>query len=152
MRYLSTFFVICTALFVSSPSYADDLWRCPGNVYTNKLTEAEKNSGRCKPVTSELSVISPGSDSTNSGVYQQPMSAPTATPAQYNNTNNTQVQLQIDKAVNELNALEAEYNGGEPERVGPEFRNYQKYLDRVERLKNEIEAKKQEIATLRSQL
>ena len=36
-----------------------------------------------------------------------------------------------------LGELRAEFNGGEPERRGDE-RNYQKYLDRVQRLKDDI--------------
>jgi hypothetical protein len=50
-----------------------------------------------------------------------------------------------------LGDLKAEYNNGEPERQGNE-RNYQKYLDRVERLKEEIGRSEGNIASLKREL
>ena len=44
-----------------------------------------------------------------------------------------------------------EYNGGEPERIGSE-RNYQRYLDRIQQLKNEIAIHEQNIRTLKLEL
>lgn len=50
-----------------------------------------------------------------------------------------------------LGDLKAEYNNGEPERQGNE-RNYQKYLDRVERLAEEIGRSEGNIASLKREL
>lgn len=50
-----------------------------------------------------------------------------------------------------LAELKAEYNGGQPERLGSE-RNYQKYLDRVERLKSEIERSESNLAALEREM
>jgi hypothetical protein len=47
--------------------------------------------------------------------------------------------------------LKKEYNGGEPERQGNE-RNYQKYLDRVQSLKDDIGRAEGNIASLRREL
>ncbi|HMN79008.1 MAG TPA: DUF4124 domain-containing protein [Burkholderiaceae bacterium] len=47
--------------------------------------------------------------------------------------------------------LKKEYNGGEPERQGNE-RNYQRYLDRVQRLKEDIDRSEGNIASLRREL
>ena len=47
--------------------------------------------------------------------------------------------------------LRAEYNNGEPERLGSE-RNYQRYLDRVQRLKDDIARTEASIASLRREL
>ncbi|HPU54078.1 MAG TPA: DUF4124 domain-containing protein, partial [Burkholderiaceae bacterium] len=44
-----------------------------------------------------------------------------------------------------------EYNNGEPERRGDE-RNYQKYLDRVQRLKEDIARTEGNLATIRREL
>jgi len=44
-----------------------------------------------------------------------------------------------------------EYNGGEPERIGSE-RNYQRYLDRIQQLKNEIALHEENIGTLKLEL
>ncbi len=50
-----------------------------------------------------------------------------------------------------LTELRAEYNNGEPERLGNE-RNYQRYLDRVQRLKDDIARTEASIASLRREL
>ena len=47
--------------------------------------------------------------------------------------------------------LKKEYNGGEPERLGNE-RNYQRYLDRVQRLKEDIDRSEGNIASLKREL
>ena len=50
-----------------------------------------------------------------------------------------------------LEEFRKEYNNGEPERLGNE-RNYQKYLDRVERLKDDISRSESNVAALRREL
>lgn len=50
-----------------------------------------------------------------------------------------------------LTELRAEFNNGEPERRGDE-RNYQRYLDRVERLKADISRSEANIDSLRREL
>lgn len=47
--------------------------------------------------------------------------------------------------------IKKEYNGGEPERQGDE-RNYQKYLDRVQRLKDDIARTEVNIDSLKKEL
>ena len=47
--------------------------------------------------------------------------------------------------------LRTEYNNGEPERLGSE-RNFQRYLDRVQRLKDDIARTEASIASLRREL
>lgn len=50
-----------------------------------------------------------------------------------------------------LGELRAELNGGEPERRGDE-RNYQKYLDRVQRLKDDIARSESSVASLKREM
>ena len=50
-----------------------------------------------------------------------------------------------------LESLRREYNDGQPERLGSE-RNYQKYLDRVERLKEDIARSEANIGSLQREL
>ena len=50
-----------------------------------------------------------------------------------------------------LAELRKEYNDGEPERVGGE-RNYQKYLDRVQRLKEDLARSESNVAAIRREL
>lgn len=47
--------------------------------------------------------------------------------------------------------LKREYNNGEPERQGNE-RNYQRYLDRTERLKEDVARAESDIASIRSEI
>jgi hypothetical protein len=48
--------------------------------------------------------------------------------------------------------LQKEYNAGEPEKLGPEARNHQKYLDRVADLKASITRNEEDIAGIRREM
>ena len=61
------------------------------------------------------------------------------------------LQDELTKEQARLEEVRKEYNGGEPERQGNE-RNYQKYLDRVERLKDDITRSETNVASLRREL
>lgn len=61
------------------------------------------------------------------------------------------LERELRKEEERLAALEAEYKGGQPDRLGSE-RNYQKYLDRVERLKSDIARAESNVASLRREL
>lgn len=61
------------------------------------------------------------------------------------------VQAELIAAEQRLAALKAEYHDGEPERLGSE-KNYQKYLDRVADLKQNIRRVEDNIAALRREL
>ena len=50
-----------------------------------------------------------------------------------------------------LAEIRKEYNNGEPDRLGSE-RNYQRYLDRVQRLKDDIARSEANIATIKKEL
>ena len=50
-----------------------------------------------------------------------------------------------------LAELKREYNNGEPERQGGE-RNYQRYLDRTERLKEDVARAESDVASIRSEI
>lgn len=61
------------------------------------------------------------------------------------------LQAELIGAEQRLTALQAEYRNGEPERLGSE-KNYQKYLDRVADLKQNIRLTEANIAALRREL
>jgi hypothetical protein len=61
------------------------------------------------------------------------------------------LEAELRKEEDRLESLRREFNNGEPERVGGE-RNYQKYLDRVERLKEDIGRSEANIGALRREL
>ena len=58
---------------------------------------------------------------------------------------------ELGKEQEKLEALRKEYNNGEPERLGNE-RNYQKYLDRVERLKLDIARSEANVQSIQREL
>lgn len=62
------------------------------------------------------------------------------------------LEAELRKAEARQAELQAEYNNGEPEKMGPEFRNHQKYLDRVAELKASIERNESDMAGLRREL
>lgn len=61
------------------------------------------------------------------------------------------LERELRKEEERLAALETEYKGGEPDRLGNE-RNYQKYLDRVERLKVDITRAEANVASIRREI
>lgn len=58
---------------------------------------------------------------------------------------------ELKREESRLTQIRKEYNGGEPERQGDE-RNYQKYLDRVERLKQDLQRSEGNVASLQREL
>jgi hypothetical protein len=61
------------------------------------------------------------------------------------------LQEELRKEEEKLAGLRDEYKDGEPERLGSE-RNYQKYLDRVQRLKDDIGRSEANIGSLKREL
>ena len=61
------------------------------------------------------------------------------------------LEAELKREEQNLAALQKEYNGGEPERLGSE-RNYQRYLDRVAEMKAGIERKEADIAAIKREL
>jgi hypothetical protein len=61
------------------------------------------------------------------------------------------LQDELSREQARLEEIRSEYNGGEPERLGNE-RNYQKYLDRVARLRDDITRSETSVASLRREL
>ena len=59
---------------------------------------------------------------------------------------------ELKREEDRLATLVKDYNNGEPEKLGPETRNHQKYLDRVAALKAELERLESDIAGLQREL
>jgi len=62
------------------------------------------------------------------------------------------LEAELKKAEARQIELTKEYNNGEPEKLGPEARNHQKYLDRVAELKAAIARNESDIAAIRREL
>ena len=62
------------------------------------------------------------------------------------------LEAELKKAEARQAELQKEWNNGEPEKMGPEHRNHQKYLDRVAELKAAIARNESDIAGIRREL
>ncbi len=132
------------------------IYRC-GNEYTNTITEAQK--GSCKLL-----------EGGNVTVVQGQRPAITPAPARVANTGqaaprgdgNDQRSRDTDTRLileSELKRAEArrdellrEYKNGEPDKLGPETRNHQKYLDRVAELKLGLDRLESDIGGIRREI
>jgi hypothetical protein len=62
------------------------------------------------------------------------------------------LEAELKKAEARQAELQKEWNNGEPEKLGPEHRNHQKYLDRVAEMKAAMERNDKDIAGLKREL
>jgi chromosome segregation ATPase len=135
------------------------MYRC-GNLYTN----ADKSrDSTCTPLAVELIKVVPAQS-------QESKSATSAKPAAAQSSNRTAnrvsslAQTQKDgesrqileaewrKARQRLQELQSEYNQGEPERLGSERSNPQKYLDRLAALQSSIARTEADLTGIRREL
>jgi hypothetical protein len=130
---------------------------CPGNVFTNTISDQEAKSRGCKARETQL-------PTTIAGPKPRPVASPGGAsprstdarvdPAEQKARDTdarTILQNELRKEESALEALKRDYNNGEPERQGDE-RNYQKYLERTNELKAAITRKEADIASLRREL
>jgi len=135
--------------------------------YTNRTTP---DTRRCAKLDIDASVVIPGPrpgtpppPATVAPRPAAPSGTRSATPANFPRVDSAtqrardtdrkrilEEELQAQQA--RLDELTKAYNNGEPERMGDEARNYQKYLDRVERMKNELARVQSDIASVKSEL
>lgn len=131
----------------------DRIYRC-GNEYTNTVSPSQR--GSCKLL-----------EGGNVTVVQRPRLATppvvrVATTAGLRVDGGEQrardadarqiLEDELRKAEARHAELHREYNNGEPEKLGPETRNHQKYLDRVAELRAGIERNENDMAGIRREL
>lgn len=143
------------AVLVSAGASAQgSIWRC-GNTYTND--EAQAKSQGCKLVEGGNVTVVKGTR-VNSGNAVRPVVAPPTSRVDADEQKardgeaRTILEAELKKAEQRLADLQAEYKGGEPDKLGPETKNHQKYLDRVAELKAGIERTEKDIAGLKREL
>ena len=136
------------------------IWRC-GNTYTNDRAEAQAKG--CKLVEGgnvtvvQGTKVNGGSNKTTSAATA-PQNA--ASPQRVDAGEQKQrdadaraiLESELKKAEARREELQKQWNTGEPEKLGPEHRNYQKYLDRVAELKAAVERNEADIAGLKREL
>ena len=139
------------ALAASGAQAGDIYYRCPDNVFTNTITPKEAESRGCKAMEAQQPTTIPA-----------PRARPAATgpaasrvDAQEQKARDSDarkiLQDELIKAQSQLDALQKQYNNGQPERQGDE-KNYQKYLDRTADLKAQIARTESDINAITREL
>lgn len=150
------------AAAMAATSYAQNsptVYRCSGNVYTNNAVEARSKG--CKPMEGGNITVVEGTRVNSNNAPVRVATAPQASPNQRIDADNQRardsdargiLESELKKAEARQAELVKEYNNGDPEKLGPEHRNHQKYIDRVAELKANIARTENDIAGIRREL
>jgi hypothetical protein len=147
-------FAAAWVLVFASPAMAQDkIYRC-GNEYTNTVTEAQAKT--CKLVSGgNVTIVQAVKPNLSAGIKVASASGQRVDSAEQR-IKDSDTRLILDAELKKAEARQAElykeYNDGNPEKLGPETRNHQKYLDRIEELKNSISRTANDIAGIRREL
>jgi hypothetical protein len=148
------------ALLVATGAHAQksQIFRC-GNAYTNDAAEAKAKG--CKLVEGGNVTVVEGTKVSNTPAggtrvaAAKPAAGPITSDADQK-ARDADARAILDAELKKAEARQAEllkeYNNGEPEKLGPEHKNHQKYLDRVAALKESISRNEQDIAGLKREL
>ena len=150
LKMKSVFLLLFIAAGMLSAHAADDrIYRC-GNEYTNTVSDAQAKN--CKLISgANVTVIQ----------AVKPPPGKASAPGQRADTpdqraKDSDARMILDAELKRAEAKQAEllkeYNNGEPERLGPETRNNQKYLDRVAELKAALGRNEADIAGIKREL
>lgn len=138
------------------------IYRC-GNTYTNDAAQAQAQG--CKLVEGGNVTVVEGTR-VNSQATVKVAAVPSASPGSGQPGQKVDsaeqkardadarliLEAELKKAEARQGELAREWNNGEPEKMGPEHRNHQKYLDRVAELKAAIARNESDIAGIRREL
>ena len=143
-RCVLVFSVLCV---VQQATLAQDqrIYRC-GNEYTNTLPAGDRS--RCKPLDGVEVTVVPAPPLPKTVA----MNKPTQVSNERDNEARAILEAELRKARARRDELLAEYNQGEPEKMGSESRNHQKYLDRVASMKAAIDRVEQDISGISREL
>ncbi len=151
--------IFASLLLIGLPASAQ-IYRCEnGNGVVEYSNNAASGKDRnCKPISLPTITTIPAPKlpppRAGGGAAKSPDGFPKVDGATQKTRDNDRKRIledELHKEEGRLAELNKEFNGGEPERLGSE-RNYQKYLDRVQSLKDEIARSKGNIDTLKREL
>jgi hypothetical protein len=152
-------FPVAALVLAANASAQGQIWRC-GNTYTNDPTAARNckvMEGGNVTVISGTKVSGNGNGSAGVKVASAPQS--TSGPkidSEQQRARDGEAKAILEAELKKAEARQAElvkeWNNGEPEKLGPEHRNHQKYLDRVAELKATIARNESDIAGLKREL
>jgi hypothetical protein len=147
--------LVATALLACAGAAhaADAYYQCPGNVFTNTITPKEADAKGCKAMVTQQPTSIPAPKMRSGAAAAGP--AASKVDAQEQKARDTDarkiLQDELIKAQASLDALQKEYNNGQPERKGDE-KNYQKYIDRTADLKAQITRTESDIGAITREL
>ena len=152
--------LLTAVLALAVPAWAQNrVYRC-GNEYTNQ----PKGRTDCKPVEGgNITIVrgtTPRAASSNGAAARSsasgaPAAAPRVDDAEQRKRDadaRAILEQELRRAEARQAELEQEYKGGQPDKIGGEARNYQKYLDRVAELKASIERNQADIEGIKREL
>jgi predicted RNase H-like nuclease (RuvC/YqgF family) len=141
------------------------VYRCPGNVYTDTINVKEAQERGCRtlegvPITVIQSVrpraetkpaAAQGASAARNSESRADAKVDPGAQRSRDSDARRILEAELRAETERLDALQKEYNSGEPDRLGDE-RNFKKYQDRVAELKAGIARKESDIAALRREL
>jgi hypothetical protein len=140
-------------VLAAAASAQSQIWRC-GNTYTNDKSEAQAKG--CKLVEGGNVTVVQGTRVNSPAKTVAAAGTPQRVDTGEQKARDAEargiLEAELRKAEARRAELAAEYNNGEPEKMGPEHKNYQKYLDRTAELKASLERIDQDIAGLKREL
>jgi hypothetical protein len=148
--------LMAVAALAATAQAQTKIYRC-GNSYTNSASEAQAKG--CKPMDGGNVTVVEGTRVNSAQV--KVATAPSSVTAQRINADEQKardsdaraiLEAELKKAEARHEELVKEFNSGEPDKVGPEHKNYQKYLDRVAELKASIARNEEDIAGIKREL
>lgn len=130
----------------------DRIYRC-GNEYTNTVSEGQARN--CKLISGGNVTVVQAQKSAGTRVASASQAGQRVDAADQR-AKDSDTRLILESELKKAEARHAEllkeYNSGEPEKLGPETRNHQKYLDRVAELKASISRNEADIEGIRREL
>lgn len=133
------------------------MYRCPGNDYNNTLSPKEAKDKGCKTIEGAPITIIQSTKPRPATAGSSASAGPPASridPAEQRARDSDArriLEAEWKREEERLAAMKAEYNNGEPERLGNE-KNFQKYMDRVGEMKAAIVRKESDIAAIKREL
>lgn len=127
----------------------DKVYRC-GNEYTNMPPAG--GAAKCVLITQGNVTVVPAAKAPPSGPRTQPTAARSDAQRSKDADALFILESELKKAETHQAELRRDYNNGEPEKLGAETRNYQKYVDRVAEMKVNIQRSEADIASLKREI
>ncbi len=146
-------FSLLLGLALSVQAADDRIYRC-GNEYTNTVSEAQAKT--CKLISggnvTVIQAAKPAAGVKVASASQIGQRVDAADQRAKDSDARLILESELKKAEVKQADLLKEYNNGEPEKLGPEARNQQKYLDRVAELRAAIARNDSDIAGIKREL